>query len=270
MCQTPTGRCVSSPVVVHFPCCEQPVPNQPNACDGTESLSNPTSCTVQGNPVTYQLTSMEVETNCHVGYDIDGCDGSSCFPGGLAPFEGVGGVDNALGGLAPLLDAIGQNLGGVNQVFSDGICGMTRNDDCMTSIAHNDIKFVIDANPDENCANVTVRANGTASSPILNLSDDGCVSGTLGDIPLTIGWVEGQLSNTVVRMTVTGAGFSGGQLGTTIDEQTAVDVMEAMVEGGGAVAAQVLDINASTPPTKDTLAACNALSATLVIGGVAQ
>jgi len=302
-CLSTTDRCVNGIVDEHFPCCEQPVPEQANACDGTESVANPTSCTVLENPVTYRLALMEVEGDCNVGYDIDSCPGQSCFPGGLAPAEGVGGVDNAVAGLARTFEGVGGNLSGVNQALADTICGATDDpdagtcsggdndgeactadedcpgyggscnlddDDCMIEGAPADIRFVVDANPDEGCANVTVLADGSASAHILNLSEDGCASGTLGSIPLTIGGIDGAFDNTMVRMTVSGQGFSEGTLGATIDENLAVGIAEAFLAGGSAVVAQVLDINASTPPTQDTSAACNALSVTLQIGGIAQ
>ena len=303
LCQETDDRCVNGEIGDHTPCCEQPVPEQANACDGSESVENPATCTVSENPVTHQLTIMEIEGNCNTGYDLDSCDGGSCFPGGLAPAEGMGGVDNAVAALAPTLEGVGGNLSGVNQALADTICGMTDDpdagtcsggdndgdactddagcpgdggscnlddDDCMIEGTAANIRFVIDPTPGEGCANVTVLADGSASAHILNLSDDGCLSGTLGTIPLTIGGIDGAFANTVVRMTVSAEGFSDGQLGATIDENTAVAIAEALLEGGGAVVEQVLDINASTPPTQDTSAACNALSTTLQIGGIAQ
>jgi hypothetical protein len=300
-CLPTIDRCVNGTVDEHFPCCEQPVPDQVDACDGTESVVNPASCTVLENPVTHRLTLMEVEGDCNIGYDIDGCAGQSCFPGGLAPAEGVGGVDNAVAGLAPTLEGVGGNLSGVNQAFADTLCGMTDDpeagtceggdnegapctdnvpctgyggscnlddDDCMLEGTPANIRFVIDPTPGEGCANVTVLADGSASAHILNLSDDGCLSGTLGSIPLNIGGINGSLDNTVVRMTVSPQGFSDGQMGATIDEMTAVGIMEALLEGGGAIAAQVLDINENL--NQDTTAPCNAMSATFEIGGVAE
>jgi hypothetical protein len=305
MCQPTTDRCVNGTINDHSPCCEQPVPDQANACDGTESVTNPETCTVVGggtNAVTYALTVMEVEGDCNVGYDLDSCDGGSCFPGGLAPAEGLDGKDNAVAGLAPTLEGVGGNLSGVNQALADTICGMTDDpeagtcdggdndgnacttneecpgeggscnlddDDCTIEGAPADIRFVIDTNEAESCANVTVLAGTSASAYKLNLSEAGCLSGTLGSIPLSIGGVVGSLDNTVVRMTLSDQGFSDGLMGATIDEMTAVGIAEALLEGGGAVVAQVLDINASTPPTQDTSAACNALSATMQIGGYA-
>jgi hypothetical protein len=245
---------------------------------------------------------MEVEGDCNIGYDIDSCAGQSCFPGGLTPADGVGGVDNALAGFARTIEGVGGNLSGVNQALADTLCGATDDpdmgtceggsnngmdclsnavclgggscnfddNDCKVSGPPSAIRFVIDANAGEGCANVTVLADGMASAHILNLSDDGCASGTLGSIPLTIGGIDGAFHNTMVRMTVSGQGFSDGTLGVTVDENTAIGIVEAILEGASAVVAQVLDINASTPPTQDTSAPCNALSATLQIGGIAQ
>ena len=325
-CEATTDRCVNGEIGRHVPCCEQLVPDQANACDGTESVVNPASCTVLDggvNAVTHTLTIMEIEGNCNVGYDLDSCDGGSCFPGGLAPAEGELGVDNAVAALAPTLEGVGGNLSGVNQALADTICGITNDaemgtctdtgtcsetatetcesdadcpgsevcegttpctsdgdctapatcdfddDDCADeSGTPADIRFVVDPNPGENCANVTVLSGETVGgSYVLNLSDGGCASGTLGSIALNIGGISGSLDNTVVRMTVSGEGFSDGLLGATIDENTAVGIAEALLEGGGAVVAQVLDINASTPPDQDTANACNALSATMKIGG---
>jgi hypothetical protein len=238
---------------------------------------------------------MEVEDDCNVGYDLDDCDGTSCLPFSLTPSEGMSGVDNALAGLAFILGSVGANLGSANQTLSDGLCGLTRgpacdggdNDgdwcfdddgcagadarcvrgDCRREIPPVEIRFVIDANASENCANVTVLADGETSAHILNLSDDGCASGTLGTIPFPIfeGYV-GSLANTVVRMTVSSAGFSHGQLGATMEAYLALPLFG--IES--AVAVHLSDINASTPPTQDTSAACNGLSATFVIGGIAE
>jgi hypothetical protein len=142
-------------------------------------------------------------------------------------------------------------------------------DDCMgPSTEAADIRFVVDVNPEEGCANVTVLADGTADAHILNLSDDGCLSGSIGTIPLSIGGIDGEFTNAVVQMTIGPEGFSDGLLGITIDENTAVGIAEALLEGGGAVVSQVLDISVNL--TQDTAAACNGLSATMVIGGITQ
>jgi hypothetical protein len=304
MCQPTTRRCVNGTIDDHSPCCEQPVPDQADACDGTESLENPASCTETGNVVTHVLTTMEIAGDCDVGYDLDECDGGSCFPGGLAPAEGLDGVDNAVAGLAPTLENVGANLSGVNQALADTLCGATDDpaagtceegineggmcstnehcpgggscnlddNDCMIETAPADIRFVVDANVAENCANVSVTSGDTSSDVILNITEptatgEVCASGTIGTIPLTIGGIHGAFTNSVVRMTLSADGFSDGLLGVTIDEVTAVAIAEALLEGGGAVVAQVLDINANL--TQDTAAACNALSSTLAIGGAA-
>jgi hypothetical protein len=240
---------------------------------------------------------MELEGDCNVGYDLDACQGRSCIPTGLTPEEGLFGVDNAFAGLAPIIAGVGGDLRGFNQGLSDALCGLTeggtceggdddgelcnRDDECAGTDSRCvrggcrvetppfEIRFVIGANSSEDCVNVTVLADGEASAHILNLSDDGCVSGTLGTIPFAIRGVEGSLQNTVVRMTVSPAGFSHGLLGAVMDAGTATLARESLgLEA--AVAWPVFDINASTPPVRDASADCNGLSATLRIGGVAE
>ena len=295
-CQPTTSRCTNGVIEPHEPCCEQPVPDQENACDGTESTENPATCTPTGNPITYRLTVMEVEGDCSVGYDLDGCDGESCVPSGLAPAEGMSGVDNALAGFAPIVAGVGGNLGPLNKALSDKLCGLTEGrtceggddggerctrdedcrgadarcvtGDCRTEIPSTEIRFVIDLNPSEGCANVTVLTDGEPSPRILNLSEAGCLSGRLGTIPVPLVWWNGSFDNTVVRMTVSPAGFSHGQLGGTMDGDTAYEVIGTFLVG--AVATPVHDINASIPPTIDAAARCNGMSATLRIGGVAE
>ena len=294
-CLPTDDRCENGTTEPHVPCCEQAVPDQANACDGTESTENPATCAPTGNTVTHTLTLMEVEDDCNVGYDLDDCEGTSCLPSGLTPAEGMSGVDNALAGLAASFEGLGANLGRANQRLSDALCGLTRgracdggdndgdgciNDDgcagadarcvlgaCRLEIPRTEIRFVIDANASEGCANVTVLADGEASAHILNLSNAGCASGTLGTIPLVIfEGLPGSLSNTVVRMTVSPAGFSHGQLGAVMEADLALPLFG--IES--AVAVHLADINASTPPTQDASAACNGLSATFVIGGIAE
>ena len=294
-CLPTEDRCENGTTEPHERCCEQTVPDQANACDGTESTENPATCAPTGNTVTHRLTLMEVEDDCNVGYDLDDCEGTSCLPFGLTPAEGMRGVDNALAGLR--FESVGGNLASLNKAFSDGLCGLRRgrtcdggeNDgdrctdddgcagadarcvlgDCRFEIPPAEIRFVVDTNASDGCANVTVLADGEASAHILNLSDDGCVSGQLGTIPVyTNQWKAGLLENTVVRMTVSSAGFSHGQLGATMDAGTASSVLSNIVEP--AVALFPFDINASTPSTQDTSAACNGLSATFVIGGIAD
>ena len=272
LCEQTSDRCQNAPIDPHEPCCEQPVPDQENACDGTESTQSPATCTPTGNAVTHRLTVMELEGDCNVGYDLDTCQGRSCVPTGLAPEEGVLGVDNAFAGFVVTAAPIGGDFRRFNQALSDSLCGR-RDDvergDCLLETPPHEIRFVVDANASEDCVNVTVLADDEANAHILNLSDDGCASGTLGTIPITIGGEEGSLENTVVRMTLSPAGFSHGLLGAAMDVDTA-----AIARGSLGITAAVdwplLDISASIPPVRDASAACNGLSVTLRIGGIAE
>ena len=272
LCEQTSDRCKNAPIDPHEPCCEQPVPDQENACDGTESTQTPATCTPSGNAVTHRLTVMELEGDCNVGYDLDTCQGRSCVPTGITQEDGLSGVDNAFAGIGPVIAGVGGDLRGFNQALSDSLCGR-RDDvergDCLLETPPHEIRFVVDANASEDCVNVTVLADDEASAHILNLNDDGCASGTLGTIPITIRGEEGSLENTVVRMTVSPAGFSHGLLGAVMDEYTATIARESL----GVTAAvdwPVLDIDASIPPVRDASADCNGLSVTLRIGGVAE
>lgn len=232
-----------------------PTPPTADVCTGDESLQNPTSCTATGNAVTIPLTQLEIFGDCNVGYNLDGCDGESCALGGLAPGEGINGVDNALAGLAPVLSTVG-NLNGVNQAFYDGVC--------EGDIA---IALRIDANAEESCATLEVLDDTSTGDPIaMNLSAAGCVSGTIGTIPLNVAGIPGSMGNAVVRATLSEAGLSNGMLGATVPEETAKSIADALVEGGAAVVGQVLDINDDL--SGDATASCNALSITLTVGGV--
>jgi hypothetical protein len=192
----------------------------------------------------------------------------------LAPAEGLEGVDNALAALAPVLEGVGGNLGGVNQAFNDALCGISGEEegDCDTEITALELGFAVDANLEENCANVGLLVNGEeAGSVILNVSapnDDGnvCASGTLGTIPVEIGGTEGAFGNAVVQLTISEGGFSNGKLGATVDSDTAVAIAEALLAGAGAVVGQVLDINDMLEGNVNN--ACNGLSGTYTIGGV--
>ena len=258
------------------PCCELDTPPEvADACTGDESLVNPDSCTATGTVVTHQLTQFEILNDCDAGYDLDGCNGQSCLPGGLAPAEGVDGVDNALAGLSTVLAGVGGNLGGVNQAFNDALCGITSSEEgnCdVNDIAVLDIGFAVDANLEENCANVGLLVDGEeAGSVILNVSDpnnDGnvCASGALGTIPVEIGGTAGAFGNAVVQLTISEGGFSNGRMGATVDSDTAVAIAEALLPGAGAVVGQVLDINDMLEGNVNN--ACNGLSGTYTIGGV--
>jgi hypothetical protein len=247
--------------------CDPALPTPPTAdvCDGTESLENPTECATTGTTVTHQLTQLEILTDCNAGYDLDSCVGVTCLNGGLAPGDGMDGVDNALAGLAPTLDAVGENLGGLNQTFYDAICAGVI-----------DLALRVDANVEAGCATVELLIDGTAAGTILlNLGavTDGavCASGALGDLPISLGepgmTVEGAIGNAVLRVSITpDAGFSNGTLGGTVDEATANAIANALFEGASSVIAQVFDINDDLSGDVGTL--CNALSLTLTIGGV--
>ncbi len=303
LCEPQSSRCTDGTIDEHTPCCEPIVPQQASACQGDESLINPISCTMTGQTITYRLTIMETASSCDQGYDLDDCDGLTCTPGGLAPFEGLNGVDNALTGLASTFDDVGGNLGGVNQAFSDGICGLTddpergvcvggANDggactsnldcpgfdafcqlddnDCQIEIPPIDIRFVVDANVAENCANVRIDSSGATSDVIVNLGDptnDGtvCMSGAFGSIPLTLVGVPSVFGNVLIRTTISEVGLTDGLMGFTVDGTTAVTVAELLLEGAGVVVSQVFDIDETL--TQDTSAACNAMSATFTIGG---
>jgi len=270
-CEPAEAMCSNGEIEPTVQCCDLPAPPPvADACTGDESLENPASCTTTGAVVTHKLTLFEVAGDCNSGYDLDSCDGTSCSNGGLAPGEGVDGVDNALAGLAPVLAGVGGNLGGVNQAFSDALCGLS-GDECDQPINVLDIQFGVDANTEENCANVDLILDGVnAGTVILNLGPvtNGlvCASGTLGTIPLEIGGTAGQFDNTVVRMTIAAnEGFANGLLGATVPQDTAVAIAEALLEGAGAVVAQVLDINEDL--SGDNAVSCDSISSTFRIGG---
>ena len=274
-CVPDVNVCANGEVDPTVPCCDLPAPpDVADACTGDESLQNPTECTATGTVVTHQLTVFEIAADCNAGYDLDACNGQSCLPGGLAPSEGAEGVDNALAGLAPVLGGVGGNLGGVNQAFSDALCGVSgaEEGDCDTEITVLDIKFAVDANLEEGCANVGLVLDGVeAGSVILNVSapTDGlvCASGTLGAIPLEIGGTAGQFDNAVVRMTIAPAdGFANGLLGATVPSDTAIAIAEALLEGAGSVVSQVFDIQADL--SGDANVGCDSISSTYSIGGV--
>jgi hypothetical protein len=269
VCEATEDRCENGTIDPTDENCMPALPTPPTAdvCTGSESLMNPASCTTTGTVVTHRLTAASIFPDCNGGYDLDGCDGNSCRLGTLAPDEGVGGVDNALAGLAPVLVGVGGNLDGVNQAFYDALC-----------TGDLDIQLNVDANLEEGCATVELVSGGMAVDTILlnvgALTDGAvCASGTIGDLPISIVGgdppmvAEGAIANAVLRVSITpDAGFSNGTLGGTVDQATAAAIADLLIDGGSAVVAQVLDINAALEG--DTSAACNALSLTLTIGGV--
>jgi len=259
-CAPSQSRCQNGDIdaVEEDPACmlSEP-PNLPNSCSGSESVVNPVSCSPTGMRSRYEVQMIAVASDCNAGFDLDRCDGESCINGGLAPGEGLDGVDNALTGLAPVLAGVGGNLGGVDQALYDGLCD--------GSI---DWAFEIDANLAENCASVTPFYDGeAAASVILNLSSSGCISGTLGSMPLPLGGVEGALGNATLRGTADATSGFDLELGGTADAATAVAIAEALLEGAGAVVSQVFDINEDL--SDDLQAGCNALSLTFDVAAVA-
>ncbi len=257
-CVESSSVCMNGDIEPIEETCMLPAAPTDNNCVGDESLENPASCTATLETVSVTLTQLQINGDCNSGYDLDSCSGNSCLLGGLAPGEGLEGIDNALAGLAPVLAGVGGNLGGVDQAFHDGLC-----------TGDITISFVIDVNPGENCATVVVDDGETTGDPIvMNLSDTGCLSGTIGTIPLNVAGVPGSMGNAVLRATVTSAGLSTGALGATVDEATAGAIADQLIDGGSAVVAQVLDINDDL--SGDVANGCNALSMTLSVAGPAE
>jgi hypothetical protein len=261
-CAASTSSCTNGqidPIEKNEECMVADPPVLPDACDGTEILKRPLSCPRTGNTIVYRFTSLEIADDCNVGYDLDGCDGNSCALGENAPGEGMGGVDNAMAGLAPFVTNLGTNLSWVNQGLYDELCeGKTV------------VRFAIDANAEENCATITAFIDDELEGTVLlNLSDTGCLSGELGVIPIEIRGTARSLDNAVGRLTISESGIANGIVGVTIDQATATSLAERLVPGiGGALVAGLLDIDADLDG--DPLLACNALSVTLRVGGVAE
>ncbi len=259
MCiEPPASTCVNGDVdPIQQTCTLTAPPNQQDACDGTESVTNPAACTPTDSTTTYRLTFIQVARDCNVGYDLDGCNGHSCSEGGLAPAEGIGAVDNALTGLAQILANVGGNLRGVDQALHDALCS--------SDIA---LTLEVDANAAEGCASVEIADGGTPVGTVLmNLSDAGCLSGALGTLPIHIG-APRSLHHATVRMTMSPTGLSDGVLGAVLDFETAGAVMDAVIDGGSAVVTQLLDINEEL--VNDSQTPCDAMSASFTIGGVAE
>jgi hypothetical protein len=261
-CEESATSCINGqidPIERSEDCLLDDPPILEDACDGTESLERPLSCSQTGNTITYRFTSAQLADDCNLGYDLDGCDGNSCSPGASAPGEGSDGVDNALAGLAQFATNLGTNLRWVNQGLYDELCQ-----------AKTVIRFVIDANPEENCLTVTTFIDEELEGTILlNLSDTGCASGNFSSIPLEIVGTVRSLDNAVGRMTISESGIANGIVGVTIDQATAASLANRLVPGiGGVLVAQLLDINENLE--HDPLVACNALSVTLRVGGVAE
>jgi hypothetical protein len=256
-----TASCESGkidPIEEDPSCTIVPPPAQPDACDGTESLRNPVSCTPTGNTISYQLTQLEVAEDCNLGHDLDDCNGDSCLLGDLAPGEGANGVDNGLAGLAPFIESLGGNLGGVSQAFYDAICD-----------GRLDFRFVVDANREQRCASVTTYVDGLDRGTVLvNRSEAGCLSGSLGSVLLTLGGgITRELGNVVLTMTVTDDGLSEGIVGATMDQATVAAIADEFLGvPASSLVARLLDIDEGL--NGDPEKPCTALSATLRLGGV--
>jgi hypothetical protein len=258
-CVEATSRCSNGPIdpIVEDESCQlaEPPPLA-QACDGSESFVRPARCS-HGTTFTYQLTALEIDDDCNGGYDLDGCDGDSCRRGDQASEEGLNGVDNGLAGLASLVRALGRNLGVINQAYYNALC---RGDI--------DMLFRVDANPEEDCATVTAIVDGEEVAEVaVNLSDDGCLSGSLGNIVFTFGEEPWELSNVRTQFTISEEGFANGQLGATLDQDT-LSALAGELIGGGAelLVGTILDIDSAL--NGDPLTDCNALSLTLKVGGV--
>ncbi|MGB5349354.1 MAG: hypothetical protein WBN10_07110 [Polyangiales bacterium] len=243
------------PIVEDPACMLNEPPVLADGCAGNESLINPSSCTPLGNESTHEVQLIAIDGDCNSGFDLDSCSGTSCRRGGLAPGEGVDGVDNALAGLAPVVTTVGGNLGGVDQVLYDGLC-----DGSISWV------FIVDPNSAESCINVTPIYGGVQAEAIpLNLSETGCISGTLGTIPLPVAGVQGQLDNAVVRGTGDVTQGFNVTLGATVEDETAKAIAEALIEGGSAVVAQVFDMRSDLQG--DVATSCDSISLSLDVGG---
>jgi hypothetical protein len=232
------------------PCCELPAPpDVADACDGSESLVNPTSCTSGGATVNYLLTQFEILDDCNLGYDLDGCFGRSCIPGGLAPPEGQDGVDNGLAGLGAILDGVDSNLVRANQWFADALCGKSNEhgEGCETDVLKIELRLAVTADAEESCAIVTVFSGADEVGTVaMNLSDDGCLSGVLPTLPLDLERPPLQLSNVTLRTTIGDQGLSQGVMGATGDEAFAVLLPDEIMVDGGATLRRMIDAHADT------------------------
>ena len=261
-CVPSERECVNSEIGPIEEMCEIVVPDQPSACDGTESTVNPTSCNASGNTVVHKLTQLQIVADCNTGYNLDGCDGFVCSTPlvGVAD-DGANGVDSALAIVGSLVEqgfpGCDDALGRMDQALHDATC-----------TGAIDIEIEVDTVPEEGCAVVRLSALGATSDPIpMKLSDDGCLSGTVGTIPISLGDIQGAIENAAVRMTVSSLGFSDGILGGTTRGDLLGAMLDETCEGSSAVAQQFADINADL--SGNSLVQCDSLSMTLEIGGTA-
>ena len=265
-CEPPASRCENWPVdgiEEDLSCAIEPTPKLTNACAGTESVMNPASCTSEGQESTYRARFLALAgseyfpelgtsiADCNAGFDLDGCDGTSCDADSNFTTEGMGGVDNGIASLGASFRALGTDLSQVNQALYDGLCAGVL-----------ELSWILAPNLGESCVNVTLVIDGTPADEAIpmNLSDDGCASGTLGVVPLPIAGTPSFLANTVIRGTIDlDRGFDV-ELGGTLDKDSASALMEAVIEGGGAAVDVFSDINGDL--RGDNNADCTAMSVT--------
>lgn len=265
-CEPDAERCFDAPVDAvdeDLSCSLQSAPSLANACKGTESVVNPASCSAAELESTHRVVFLSLAgtkyfpdlkpngTDCSAGFDLDDCLGTSCANGGFAAGEGLDGVDNGVAGLGDLFTSLGGNLAAINQAFYDGLCGGSV-----------DLALSLAPNFDEGCVNVTPIFGGTPAGAVvpMNLSDEGCISGSLGTVPLQVIEPPVPLANAVLRGTIDLANGFPLELGGTIDSQSAARFADTLIEGRSAVVPLILDINEDL--NGDNNADCNALSVT--------
>lgn len=253
---TPTFRCLNTeiPPIEEDPSCmlKEP-PALPQGCAGLESTTNPATCAPTGSPSLHEVQTIGVTRDCNTGFDLDRCDGRSCtnFAAG-ATGEGRKGVDNTLTALGVFPEV---RLGALDQALYDRLC------DGSIEWA-----FAVDPNPTESCVNVTPIYGGVAADPIaMNLSDSGCISGTLGTIPLSIAGVQGQLENAKIRGVLDPAAGFDGVLGATAVDPTATAIAETLLGCCGSLVSEAFDIRSDLEASQQSR--CDALSLSLDIGG---
>ncbi|MFW2388215.1 MAG: Hint domain-containing protein [Polyangiales bacterium] len=263
-CEPETEGCFDAAVNAvraNASCILEAAPSLVDACTGTETVLNPVSCSTTELESTHGVLFLSVagteyfpgldpnRTDCNAGFDLDGCLGTSCVNGGFAAGEGIDGVDNGLGGAGDLVANVAGNLVGINQAFYDGLCSGSV-----------DIALELAPNFEEGCVNVRPIFGGTPAVSVIpmNLSDQGCISGTLGTVPLQVIEPPVVLANAVLRGTIDFASGFALELGGTVDWQTVSTVADVLIEGGSAVVPFILDINEDL--SGDNNAECNALS----------
>jgi hypothetical protein len=201
------------------------------------------------------VQNLSTARDCNQGFDLDGCNGTACIAGGLAPGEGVNGVDNAVSGLAPVLTGVGGDLAGLDQAYYNGICD--------GSI---DWQFEIDTNAAQGCATVFPIYNGLMRNGIpMNFSETGCLSGRLGNVPLPFpGVPNGELKQSVIRGALAPTEGLNLSMGALVEGDGAVGAAEAILPGAGALVAQTFDIRSDL--RQDVGMPCDALSLTVDVG----